>query len=157
MTPLVVGVTSHRNIAARDVELIRQRVHDFFIQLQDEFPELPIVVLSALAEGGDQLVAQEALAVGAHLIAPIPLPRALYEDDFVNPQARLAFAALCRRAEIVDLPTRSGLLQEDISRPGIARDRQYAKLASISPAIATSCWRSGTARKRGVLAAPRRS
>ncbi|MEO7067050.1 MAG: hypothetical protein ABI114_09105, partial [Rhodanobacter sp.] len=56
-TPLVIGVTSHRNIAAREAEAIRQRVREFFAQLQRDFPELPLVVVSALAEGGDQLVA----------------------------------------------------------------------------------------------------
>ena len=63
--PLVVGVTSHRNLAASEIEPIRQRVRDFFVQIKRDFPELPLVVLSALAEGGDQLVAQEALAAGA--------------------------------------------------------------------------------------------
>ncbi|MGH7239944.1 MAG: hypothetical protein ACREHG_07745, partial [Candidatus Saccharimonadales bacterium] len=56
MTPLVVGVTSHRNIPAREVESLRQRVRDFFAQLQRDFPGLPLVVLDSLAEGGDQLV-----------------------------------------------------------------------------------------------------
>ena len=55
MTPLVVGVTSHRNIPAGEIEPIRQRVREFLAQLKHDFPALPLVVLSALAEGGDQL------------------------------------------------------------------------------------------------------
>ena len=127
MTPLVVGVTSHRNIPAHEVEPIRQRVRDFFAQLKRDFPELPLVVLSALAEGGDQLVAQEGLAAGARLVAPLPLPRELYVDDFPDPAIRANFDALCSQAEIVRLPQLMAQSRLAIGSPGMARDRQYAK------------------------------
>ena len=128
MTPLVVGVTSHRDIPAREIEPIRQRVRDFFAQLQRDFPGLPLVVLSALAEGGDQLVAEEALAIGARLIAPLPLPRDLYAEDFVDPAVRACFDILCGHAEIVLLPKLMATPRHAIGSPGRARDRQYAKV-----------------------------
>lgn len=126
MTPLVVGVTSHRNIPAREIEPIRQRVRNFFAQLKHDFPELPLVVLSALAEGGDQLVAQEALAAGARVIAPLPLPREMYVEDFHDPAVRANFDALCSQAEIVLLPKLMDKPRHVIGLPGLARDRQYA-------------------------------
>ncbi|WP_426700066.1 hypothetical protein ACPPVV_11720 [Rhodanobacter sp. Col0626] len=127
MTPLIIGVTSHRNIPMHEIEPIRQRVRQFFAQLGRDFPGLPLMVLSELAEGGDQWVAQEGLAAGARLIAPLPLPRDIYVDDFADPLARASFDALCSRAEIVLLP---GLMKQPrhaIGSPGLARDRQYAK------------------------------
>lgn len=127
MTPLVIGVTSHRNIPADEVEPIRQRVRDFLAQLRRDFPALPLVVLSALAEGGDQLVAHEALAAGARLVAPLPLPRELYVDDFADPAVRASFDALCARAEIVQLPLPKEQSLLELGTPGLARDRQYAK------------------------------
>lgn len=127
MTPLVVGVTSHRNIPADEIEPIRQRVRDFLTQLQREFPALPLVVVSALAEGGDQLVAQEALAVGARLVAPLPLPPDLYVEDFSSAAVRAGFDLLCRQAEIVLLPQLMAQPRQAIGSPGVARDRQYAK------------------------------
>jgi len=127
MTPLVIGVTSHRNIPADEIEPIRQRVRDFLAQLRRDFPALPLVVLSALAEGGDQLVAREALAAGARLVAPLPLPRELYVDDFADPVVRASFDALCARAEVVQLPLSQGQSLLDFGKPGLARDRQYAK------------------------------
>ena len=127
MTPLVIGVTSHRNIPADEIEPIRQRVRDFLAQLRRDFPELPLVVLSALAEGGDQLVAYEALAVSARLVAPLPLPQELYVDDFADPVVRASFDALCARAEVVQLPLSQGQSLLDFGKPGLARDRQYAK------------------------------
>jgi hypothetical protein len=88
MTPLVIGVTSHRNIAAAEIEPIRARIRAFLAYLKREFPSLPLVVLSSLAEGGDQLFAAEALAAGSRLVVPLPLPREMYEDDFADPSVR---------------------------------------------------------------------
>ena len=122
MTPLVIGVTSHRNIPADEIEPIRQRVQDFLAQLRRDFPALPLVVLSALAEGGDQLVAREALAAGARLVAPLPLPRELYVDDFADPAVRASFDALCAQAEIVQLPLPKGQSLLDFGTPGLARN-----------------------------------
>jgi len=127
MTPLVVGVTSHRDIPTDEVEALRKCVQTFFAQLREAFPELPLVVLSALAEGGDQLIAEEALAIGARLIAPLPLPRALYVEDFATPAVRANFEALCSRAEIVLLPRLMEQPHHVIGAHGAARDRQYAK------------------------------
>ena len=127
MTPLVVGVTSHRDIPADEIGPVRERVRSFFAQLRETFPELPLVVLSALAEGGDQLVAEEALAIGARLIAPLPLPRRLYVDDFDDPAVRARFESLCQRAEVVLLPRLMEAPHHVIGAHGAGRDRQYAK------------------------------
>jgi len=124
--PLVVGVTSHRNLAASEIEPIRQKVRDFFALLKRDFPELPLVVLSALAEGGDQLVAREALAVGARLIAPLPLEPESYAEDF-DGAGHAAFAELCERAELVQLPLVDGNTPANVAARGGARDRQYAQ------------------------------
>ena len=123
----MVGITSHRNLAASEIEPIRQRVRDFFVQIKRDFPGLPLVVLSALAEGGDQLVAREALAVGARLIAPLPLAPELYAEDFVA-TSRAALVELCQRAEVVELPLVRGNTPANIAVRGEARDRQYAQV-----------------------------
>ena len=125
MTPLVIGVTSHRDIPAREIEPIRQRVRDFLAQMQRDFPGLPLLVLSALAEGGDQLVAQEALAAGARVIAPLPLPREVYASDF-SAAGRATLAELCQRVEVLPLPLLPGNTAAAVAVPGAARNRQYA-------------------------------
>jgi hypothetical protein len=124
--PLVVGVTSHRNLAAGEIEPIRQQVMGFFALLKRDFPELPLIVLSALAEGGDQLVAREALAAGARLIAPLPLEPESYAEDF-DAAGHAAFVDLCERAEVVQLPLVRGNTPANIAMHGEARDRQYAQ------------------------------
>src|SRR5690348_6228227 len=131
LTPLVIGVTSHRNIPAREVERIRARVRDLFAQWRREFPHSPLVVLSALAEGGDQLVAEEGLACDARLIAPLPLPRDLYERDFTDAATRAAFDALCAQAHVIQLPLLPGHSPGDVAQPGRERDRQYAQAGAF--------------------------
>ncbi|GLQ52324.1 hypothetical protein ACFFJT_01390 [Dyella flava] len=127
MTPLVIGVTSHRNIAASEIEPIRERVRAFLAQLKSEFPSLPLVVVSSLAEGGDQLFATEALAAGARLVVPLPLPREMYIEDFADPSVRAQFEALFQQADVIRLPLLKSQSREELAVHGEARNRQYAK------------------------------
>ncbi|WP_019466444.1 DUF4231 domain-containing protein [Dyella japonica] len=135
-TPLVIGVTSHRNIPAAEIEPIRHRLAELFAMLQREFPQLPLCALSALAEGGDQLFAQEALRAGAELVAPLPMPAELYLDDFATPRARARFESLCAQARVLELPLPRGQPHHVVEAPSAARDKQYAKAGVF---IASHC------------------
>src|SRR6185312_13906847 len=114
----------------------RSRTPDDRRRLQRELPGLPLVLLSALAEGGDQLVAEEALAAGAHLLAPLPLPRELYVEDFTDPASHARFDALCARAEVMQLPLQAEPSPRETGSPGAARDGQYARVGVY---IASHC------------------
>jgi hypothetical protein len=128
-TPLVIGVTSHRNLSPREVEPIRQRVRDFLIRLQRDFPDLPLVLVSALAEGGDQLVAEEALALNTRLIAALPMARAQYARDFADAAALARFDSLCAAAEVIEVPDVTGSASDArVTVPtGEQRDQLYAQ------------------------------
>jgi hypothetical protein len=84
--PLVIGVTGHRDLRDADVPRLEQEVAAIIAGLRRDYlgedQETPIIVLSALAEGADRLVAKVALAQGARLIAPLPLPLEEYRRDF---------------------------------------------------------------------------
>ena len=84
--PLVVGVTGHRDLRDEDIPLLEREVATVFASLRREFlgkdDETPVIVLSALAEGADRLVARVALAHGARLIVPLPMPLDEYRRDF---------------------------------------------------------------------------
>jgi hypothetical protein len=123
---LVVGVTAHRDIAPDALGRIASEVRSFLERLRAEHPLLPVAVMSALAEGGDRLVAQVALDLGLELIAPLPLPAHEYARDFSNDASRAEFALLCARARVLELPTASG--EGDFAGGGPARDRQYGQL-----------------------------
>ena len=84
--PLVIGVTGHRDLRVEDVPELEQKVAAIIARLRYDYlgggHETPIIVLSALAEGADRLVARVALAHGARIIAPLPMPLEEYRRDF---------------------------------------------------------------------------
>jgi hypothetical protein len=126
-TSLVVGITGHRNLHPVALPALRTRLRTFFIELTERHPHLPVVLLSSLAEGSDQLAAQVALDLGLRVIAPLPLPVALYREDFDNPGSLIVFEQQLQRVEILELPLRHGVSIEEASQRGPARDRQYAQ------------------------------
>ena len=126
-TSLVVGITGHRNVLVSEIPALQGRVRDFFLQLQQRYPHLPLTLLSSLAEGSDQLVAQVALDLGLRVVAPLPLPVSLYRDDFESPASRAMFEQQLQQAEVLALPLRPGSSQEEVARHGPARDQQYAR------------------------------
>src|SRR6516225_3926834 len=84
--PLVIGVTGHRDLHDRDIPLLEQAVVSVIAALRRDFPagdsETQVIVLSGLAEGADRVAARAALAAGAKLVAPLPMPLAEYRRDF---------------------------------------------------------------------------
>jgi hypothetical protein len=106
--PLVVGVTGHRDIqpAARDA--LRRTILAVLQGLGDEkqFGRDCVFVLSALAQGADQLVAGIAFELGLRLIAVSPMPlgdyRTTLQDD---PEAAANFEDYWLRADLrLELP-----------------------------------------------------
>jgi hypothetical protein len=127
--PLIVAVTGHRDLVAEEAPVIRDRVRAFLSKLRSEYPDRGVSVMSALAEGADQLVAEEALQLGIPLIVPLPMARNLYVKDFDTIKVREKFDFLSSQAaEIYELPVAPGNTIESISDYGNARDQQYAQL-----------------------------
>lgn len=124
---LVVGVTGHRNLRAGDLPGLRTQVRVFFLDLQRRYPDLPLSLLSSLAGGGDQLVAEEAFALGLRVIAPLPVSPELYLQDFDRPEERAVFERQLARAESLLLPVRQDSDPAAVSQPGPERDLQYAQ------------------------------
>ena len=126
-TSLVVGITGHRNLHASAIPALKAQLRTFFVDLAERYPHVPVVLLSSLAEGSDQLAAQVALDLGLRVVAPLPMPVALYREDFESPGSLVVFEQQLQRAEVIELPLRHGVGIEEASRRGPARDRQYAQ------------------------------
>lgn len=127
--PLIVAVTGHRDLVASEIPKIRERVNAFLMDLRDEYPDRGVTIMSSLAEGADQLVAEEAVQLNIPLIVPLPMPKNIYVDDFQSTPVREKFEyLLSRAAEIYELPITPGNTLESISEYGDARDQQYAQL-----------------------------
>ncbi len=76
--PLVLGVTGHREIWTDSEQAIRVVVGAIFSNLKGRFPSSPLRVLSSLAPGADQLVAEVAREHGITVWAPLPFPPEIY-------------------------------------------------------------------------------
>ncbi|MGA9117438.1 MAG: hypothetical protein WB626_11730 [Bacteroidota bacterium] len=98
LIPIVVGVTGHRDLREEDLPHLRDSVSAIFRDLRGRYPRSPLILLSPLAEGADQLVAEVALAGGAGLVVPIPMPLEAYLRGFDAPAARNRFRELFAKA-----------------------------------------------------------
>ena len=125
---LTIGLTAHRDLLPSEEPALRAAVRRFFQRMQAEFPQLPLLLVSGLAEGGDQLVAEEALAMDIEVLAPLPMPRAEYERDFRTPEALAKFRGLLAQVEVRELSLQIGVRREDLAKHSAARAHQYAQL-----------------------------
>lgn len=111
MTPsqgeLRIGVTGHRILA--ELQRVRSGVEAALDRIETAFPGRPLVVVSALAEGADRLVAGAVLAQpGSRLVAVLPLVPSDYLADFATAESQEEFLALRARAgETVQLAPRA--------------------------------------------------
>jgi hypothetical protein len=98
---LRIGVTGHRTLA--DPEAIGSVVHATIRGLIEHFlgpqADPALLIISALAEGADRLVAREVLAdPHASLEAVLPLPAHEYQNDFADEASRAEFTELLGQA-----------------------------------------------------------
>src|SRR5215471_15694943 len=88
--PIVLGVTGHRDPRAADLARLQRAMAAICEDFARRYRHTPLVLLSSLAQGADQLCANLALEKGLQVIAPLPLPAALYQQSssFDNDEAR---------------------------------------------------------------------
>ena len=95
---LCVAVTAHRDLVASEVPAIESRLERFFQDLATEFPDLPLLLLTPLAAGGDQLAARVAQRLGIPFAAILPMERSEYEKDFRDAASLSVFRSLLDQA-----------------------------------------------------------
>ena len=128
--PLVIGATGHRDLQDQDVPRLEQEVAAIITTLRRDYlgddMATPIIILSALAEGADRLVARVALKQGALLIAPLPMPIEEYRRDFDGDLAE--FEELFAQAISAPVMPLQGVSLEAIRTDQDQRNEQYRKL-----------------------------
>lgn len=82
--PLVIGVVG-RCPCPGDQEAFKQQAR-YILQTRvtELYSNTPLILLSTLAEGANQLVVDVALECGAELIVPLPMPERHYAADFTD-------------------------------------------------------------------------
>jgi hypothetical protein len=104
---LRIGVTGHRDLA--DPDALREPIREALGRLRKLVPVAPgaglaLVVVSALAEGADRLVAEEVLAAGAdRLEVALPMDVEEYAEDFKTEDSKLEVRCLLARARPSDI------------------------------------------------------
>jgi hypothetical protein len=128
--PIILGVTGHRNIDTKNKSLndaIRGQCHS----LIRSYRHSPFIILSALAEGADRLVARIAMEeVQAQLIAVLPLPAEDYLRDFATEASKAEFNELFEKAFCVRIAA-TPIDDTSWKAPGEPRNRQYARAGAI--------------------------
>jgi hypothetical protein len=146
--PIVVGVTGHRDLRTEDVPYLEAAVGRAFDRLRRECPNTPLLVLSALAAGADQLVARVAMNRGIRVVAPLPLEQLEYERDF-SPDELAEFRRLLARAAgmlpdarssyfVGYVPSSSGITENDRGNVH-ERSRRSMQYAQVGAYIARNC------------------
>ncbi len=101
---IIIGVTGHRTL--QNPNPIIAGVDKTLHAIKKNFEIECIAILSPLAEGADRIIAERALAMdGTKLIAVLPLPVEMYQEDFRSPISIKEFQGLLELAdEIIELP-----------------------------------------------------
>ncbi len=122
---LVIGVTGHRDLRDEDREPLKNSVRDVLMELRQQYPSTPFILLSPLADGADRLVAEVALLpeIGARLVVPLPMPKEMYEADFDSDSLDKFNKLLQQADQWFELPLVAG--RAAVSRQGPERDLQY--------------------------------
>jgi hypothetical protein len=123
--PLIIGVTGHRDIPVEDIPDLKLKVRAVLDHLHEEYPDTPLMLVSALADGADRLVAEVALDAGHELIVPLPMRRDLYEQDFSLESVSQFRTLLAQATFSIELPFENGNSEEAVRAGGAGRDLQY--------------------------------
>jgi hypothetical protein len=103
-TPFVVGVSGHRDLSPDALPKVRSAVTEFLRQLRAHLPDTELRIMTGMATGADQLVAQVALDLGIEVDAVLPMPLQQYAEDFDAPSLQTLEALLghpgVRRTEL---------------------------------------------------------
>jgi len=128
VVPFVVAVTGHRDLRAQDEETLRHAVGGVLAEIRERMPSTPLLVMSGLAEGADQLAAEVALEQGAALVAVLPMPLEIYKTT-MSPVAQQRFEELRTHAAVeIQLPL-EGRSEEELRSSEESRAACYEALA----------------------------
>ena len=96
--PLVIGVTGHRKLRLEDRPVLQKHFSQLFARFRETYPHTPLILLSPLMPGADQLVAEAALANGVRVVVPLPWELGLDDEALLRGAAPDPFFDLLSRA-----------------------------------------------------------
>jgi hypothetical protein len=133
--PYVIGVVGHRNIVEESKEDASNHFEKILKRYKTKYPNTPILVVTSLAEGADQLIAEVAIKVeGVFLGVLIPMGIEKYLETFSSDSAREEFNKFCAKAIFVR-DTSIDMVYEDNSDAFRSNTRELSNNADLLIAL----------------------
>lgn len=106
LTPLLFGVSGHIDLFEEHKQLLRATIREQLRQYLEKYPHTPIIMLSPLAAGADQIAAEAAIELRdsgqpVKLYVPLPMAEASYLELFQEEQSRASYYSLRDKADYV--------------------------------------------------------
>jgi hypothetical protein len=129
--PIVIGVTGHRDVRPENEPVLAEALDAIFTRLETGYPSTPLLLLTPLAEGADQLAAEVARRRSIPYRVPLPMPLADYRQDFPAGPRLARFDELLRCADGAPyaMPYFESNDVTNVAEPA-RRAHQYALLAA---------------------------
>jgi hypothetical protein len=133
--PYIIGVVGHRNIVEESKEDASNHFEKILKRYKTKYPNTPILVVTSLAEGADQLIAEVAIKVeGVFLGVLIPMGIEKYLETFSSDSAREEFIKFCGKAIFVR-DTSIDMVYEDNSDAFRSNTRELSNNADLLIAL----------------------
>ena len=81
---IIFGITGHRDLREQDIPNLEKSVASIFKEFQTKYPHTELILISALAEGADMLVARVAKKLGVTLHVLLPYEKEDYLNSFID-------------------------------------------------------------------------
>jgi len=121
---LTIGVTGHRDIPLKDEVHLSSIIRHALLEIQKDYSDRQLLLLSGLAEGADRLVVRVAHDMGIRYAAILPLSLEDYRTDFETADSRQDFNLWLGMADWIEM-----LANPDTNTQGeIVRERCYQQL-----------------------------
>jgi hypothetical protein len=129
-SPLVIGVSGHRDPHPAALPQLSRHVDEFLADLKRRLPDSELRIMTGMAQGADLLVARAASKAGCKVDAVLPMPLDRYVEDFDAESAAALRTLLADPA--VTCTVLSAPLGSDQSAPhGGGRSVFYANLTQV--------------------------
>jgi hypothetical protein len=151
LIPFLVAVTGHRDLRSQDLDHLRQEVRAIFSGMRRRMPNTPLILLTGLAEGADQLVAEVALEQDVLLAAAIPMPVDIYKEQMTE-QAQKKLDGLLALSVLQIMIPLEGQTEQELRTSEAARAECYEALARFLSRYGQSLialWDGKNSQKRG--------
>ena len=151
LIPFLVAVTGHRDLRPQDQDRLREEVRSVFAGIRRRMPSTPILLLTGLAEGADQFVAEVAVEQNVALVAALPMPIDLYKEQMAA-EAQKKLDGLLALSAVRIMLSLEGRKLADIRSSEVVRAECYESLARFLARYGQSLialWDGRDSQKRG--------